>query len=977
MYIKEIKINSFKSFADKVSIDLNKNFTGIVGPNGSGKSNIVDAVKWVLGEQSVKTLRATAGMTDVIFSGSKSRNPSSSASVTIVFDNSDKTLNTEFNEVSIKRIVSKNGENEYYLNNSKCRLKDINDLLIDSFSSKESFNIIPQNKIEEILSEKKEDRRVIFEEAAGVLKYKQRKEETLRKLERTHENIDRINMIIDELEAQVKPLEIASKKAIEYKQAKEKLENIDISLIVKDITNFNELLNTKKDDKEKYTLELVTSSKNYSVSSAEVEKLKLRSIELENNMNEDRASLLENKELLSSLQSKKELAIERSKYDKDSNEVKSKLVVLKEKELKIKNDKKLLENEIKGLKELENEKIKELNTLSNSKDFKELDVTKENYDTLKRKGFEYSAKIDILSQNIENMSKLPYSVKAVLSNPTLKGIDNIIGNVINVKEEYKTMLDVSLSSSANFIIVEDESSAKEAINYLKSNNKGRATFFPLSIIKPKSVDPDVMNILNASKGFVALASDIVEFDAKYYNIVKNQLGNIIVVDSINNAFNISKKINYRYRIVTLEGELLHVGGSLSGGSLKQDSSFVNDRYEIDKYKLFLEGNSKSLEECTKRIKELEIKTSDIREKILNFNIELVKHKELIFNKEKALKELVELDSSLSSEVKDLSNKENINDFIDNIMNEYYKIENICNSLEQKINFEISNKRKVDDEIIENESALKKSNTFTNINNNKVNELEIEIVKINMAIDNLLNRLNEDYSLTYEGAKIKYFLETEEKEARSIVNELRKLIKSIGNVNIDSIDEYERINKRYTFLNNQKEDLLKSEKDLLEIINNMDSVMMDKFESTFNKINKEFSKVFMKLFGGGEASLKLTDPTDLLNTGIELIAIPPGKNMKSISLLSGGEKTLTAISLLFAIMNLKKVPFVILDEVESALDEVNAEKFGEYLSNYRDKTQLLIITHKKKTMEYVDLLYGITMQESGVSKLVSVKLENIK
>jgi chromosome segregation protein len=310
------------------------------------------------------------------------------------------------------------------------------------------------------------------------------------------------------------------------------------------------------------------------------------------------------------------------------------------------------------------------------------------------------------------------------------------------------------------------------------------------------------------------------------------------------------------------------------------------------------------------------------------------------------------------------------------MKEYYEEEERCLSLEKEIELESSNKREVMDKLTELESLLKKTISSSSTYQNKINELNVDIVKLNMNLDNLLNRLGEEYSLTYEGAKDKYSLDIEEKEARKIVSELKKTIKSIGNVNLESIEEYERVNKRYTFLNTQKEDLLKSEKDLLEIINNMDDIMKGKFESTFHKINEEFSKVFKNLFGGGEASLSLTEPNNILETGIEIVAIPPGKNLKPLSLLSGGEKTLTAISLLFSIMNLKKVPFVILDEVESALDEVNAEKFGEYLSNYRGKTQLLVITHKKKTMEYLDLLYGVTMQESGVSKLVSVKLENI-
>ena len=977
MYIKEIKINSFKSFADKVNIQLDSNFTGIVGPNGSGKSNIVDAVKWVLGEQSVKTLRASTGMSDVIFSGSKSRNPSNTASVAITFDNSDSYLPTDYKEVTIKRVVSRSGENEYYINNEKCRLKDINDLMVDSFSSRESFNIIPQNKIEEILSDKPENRRIIFEEAAGVLKYKKRKEETLKKLARTHENIDRVDMIIEELKNQVEPLEQASKKAKIYKETRDKLESLDVALMVSDITSFSEVLKNKKEELDKCTLEFESTNKENAKENTEIEKLKLESLKLDEKLSDLRSKHLKSKELLSELLSKKEMSIERSKYDKNSDEVKTRVISLRDKELKLSNDIKSLESDLDLNKSLGKDKLDELNSLNKNlqEENKNLSIKNGEYNDLKRKELEINSKIELLNSSIENNSKLPYSVKSVLGNPTLNGVLDYLGNIIDTKEEYLTMLDISLGSSYNCVITEDEDSAKKAIEYLKVNNKGRVTFFPLSVIRPKSIEPEVLNIAASLPGYLGIVSDLVNYDKKYYNIVKNQLGNIIAVDNIDNALNISRKINHRYRIVTLEGDILHVGGSLSGGSNK-NNSVISDKNELDRLKVVLESIISKEENSKKEIEELEYNKKVIEEKILNINVEITKYSEIVNSKNISLSSLKEELNSVKNEINDLSKKESVDKSIDKLMKEYYEEEERCLSLEKEIELESSNKREVMDKLTELESLLKKTISSSSTYQNTINELNVDIVKLNMNLDNLLNRLGEEYSLTYEGAKDKYSLDIEEKEARKIVSELKKTIKSIGNVNLESIEEYERVNKRYTFLNTQKEDLLKSEKDLLEIINNMDDIMKDKFESTFHKINEEFSKVFKNLFGGGEASLSLTEPNNILETGIEIVAIPPGKNLKPLSLLSGGEKTLTAISLLFSIMNLKKVPFVILDEVESALDEVNAEKFGEYLSNYRNRTQLLIITHKKKTMEYLDLLYGITMQESGVSKLVSVKLENI-
>lgn len=979
MYIKEIKLNSFKSFADKVSLNLDSTFTGIVGPNGSGKSNIVDAIKWVLGEQSVKTLRASEGMTDVIFSGSKSRNPSNQASVTIVFDNTDKSLPVDFSEVSIKRVVYKNGENEYFLNNERCRLKDITDLFIDSFSSKESINIIQQNKIEEILSEKAEDRRSIFEEASGTLKYKKRKEEALKRLSKTHENIDRVNMIIAELAEAVTPLEIASKKALKYKEAKSKLENVEIALIVKDISTYSSLLNDKKYEKEKLDLEIIEKNKNSSIYSNDIEKLKLESIKLEEEIKEIRDSLLEKKELLSSLLREKELAVERSKYDKNDNNIKTNLVSLKDNSLKLEKDINVISKEILDNKELYSSLLNKEKFILEKKENinKKLISEKENYQKLKKKEFEIFSSLNYLKDSVENMSKVPYAVKAVLNNPMLKGICNIVGNIVSTSNEYMLMLDVALSASANYIVTEDETSSKNAISYLKSSNKGRATFFPISVITPKAVDRETLEYASTLDGYIGIVSSLTNYDEKYKNIVLNLLGNIIVVDNIDNAVVISKKINHRYRIVTLTGEILHVGGSLTGGSNKLNSSTISEKIEIESLNKTLEQVKKNIKEREEEINKLELSLKENQDEELKQNIEKAKINEILLNKTSYLSGIKEEYNKVLNEIKDLSSSSEISKVTEELMEKYYKEEEEYNILESKLKRLESERSNVLDLISEKEISLKKVNSNNSEIVSKINNLEIEIVKLNMNLDNLLNRLNDEYTLTYEGAKDKYELTLEESQAREIVQNLRREIKSIGNVNLDSIEEYERVNKRYTFLISQREDLLSSEKDILQIIDNMDNVMAEKFIESFNKINKEFEKVFKELFKGGEAHLELTAPEKILETGIEIIAVPPGKVKKSISLLSGGEKTLTAISLLFAIMNLKKVPFVILDEVESALDEVNAEIFGNYITNYRGRTQLLIITHKKKTMEFVDLLYGITMQESGVSKLVSVKLEDIK
>ena len=572
------------------------------------------------------------------------------------------------------------------------------------------------------------------------------------------------------------------------------------------------------------------------------------------------------------------------------------------------------------------------------------------------------------------MNKIPSSVRSVIDNPTLRGIHNILGNIIDTKEEYVNMLDVALGASSNNIITDDEACAKEAIEYLKRKNLGRATFFPLNVIKPRSIDPETLREVANLIGYIGTAADLVTYDSKYYNIIMNQLGNIIVTDNINNAISISKKINHRYRVISLDGEIIHVGGIMTGGSLKSNNSYISDKYELERLKSNIDVINNEIKEDELKYNSINEELNILKDNIYNNSIETIKNEELYNNKKQTLDSLNNDLEMVSNEISNLNDK-SLDKELEMVIEAFYEHQE--KKLELEKNLEVLNKEKLElnSTLNDLESSIKKINTDYNKYNSELNSIEINITKLNMNLDSLLNRLSEDYSLTYERAKNEYILEIDEKIAREKVTSLRRKIKSLGEVNLGSIDEYERISKRVNFLTKQKEDLEKSEKDLLTIINDMDSVMEDKFKDTFDDINVEFSKVFKTLFKGGDAHLELTDPDNILETGIDIIAVPPGKNQKPLSLLSGGERTLTAISLLFSIMNLEKVPFVILDEVESALDENNATIFGEYLKNYKNKTQLLIITHKKKTMEYLDKLYGITMQESGVSKIVSVKLEN--
>lgn len=980
MYLKKIVAQGFKSFADKTTIELNNGIIGIVGPNGSGKSNVVDAVRWVLGEQSVKSLRGDGNMTDVIFSGSKSRNSSNVASVTLIFDNSDSYLSLPYTEVSIKRRVYKDGTNEYYLNNEKCRLKDVVNILLDSGIAKESFNIISQGKIEEIIASKPNERRVVFEEAAGVLKYKRRKEESLRKLEKTHSNMQRVNDIISELEIQVEPLKEQKEKAIEYGMLKDELSNIEIALVANDITNINYKYQDKKEIVEKLNNELIELSNKNRGNDVTIEQNRVEITKLESKIKEKQNELLNVTAEVEKINGQKQIILERKKYQVDDIKLHNNILELKENLLKIDTEINSVNNEIK----LFNEELSQCNSklIEEENILKQIKEQKNNIQILltnKLKENNYNQnKIETLKQNIENNGTLPYSVRNILSNPKLKGIHNVIGNLIDTNDKYKKAISVSLGSASSTIVADNENSIKEAINYLKNNNIGRATFFPLNIIKSRTIDSETKLLIDGEK-VISTADKLIKYDLKYKNIIENQFGNVIVCNNLDSANELSKKINHKYKIVTLDGELLHVGGAITGGNDSRQNNIISIKYEY-------EQAIKNEEKLENEIKDFEVEINNIdekikisEEKIYLINKEKINIESKISDKKNKNSDLLLRKDSVNLEIKGTNNL--LNNSLDKeeeeILNSYYNTLNKKSDIENELNILNNKKEDLNDQVQQYEHLLKRENSIYNQKSNELKEAEIEVNRMDVKLDNLLNLLNETYNMTYEKATSLYKLELDSESARSKVGTLKKKLKDLGEVNLAAPSEYEKVSTRYEFLISQREDLVKAENTLLEIIKEMDSVMKNEFINTFNIINKNFTETFKELFKGGTAELKLTDESDLLETGIEIVASPPGKKLTSISLLSGGEKTFTAISLLFAILKSRPVPFCILDEVEAALDEVNVDSFGQYINGLKNKTQFILITHKKKTMEYVDLLYGITMQESGVSKLVSVKLEEIK
>lgn len=981
MYLKSIKAVGFKSFADKIELDIKDGITCIVGPNGSGKSNILDAVKWVLGEQSVKTLRGTGSMSDVIFNGSKSRSPMSRASVALTIDNSNHYLKSEFNEIEVKRVVYRTGENEYYLNNAKVRLKDITDLFIDSGASRDAYNIISQGTVEDIVNSKPEARRVIIEEAAGVLKYKKHKEESLRKLEKTKDNLNTINLLINELETSLEPLRIQSIKAKKFNEYKDNLKNLEIALIVNDIKKINLEYNKLKARNEelKSLIEELTAKINKDTATLEVSKLS--NLEVESTLNKLNQNLVELERQIADTNAKKTMILERKKLNSNNDATLNNVLNLKEEILSIGKNINSLEDEIKAL----NSKKDELKTTLDSIDNEEL-ILRKNYVTesneYNRKNkelLELNNKIDILNNNILNEVNIPLPVKSILNNPRLKGIYNTVGKLLTFDDAYMNAIETTLGASINYLVVDSETSVKQAINYLKEQRLGRATFLPLNIIKPKYLDSNIIDSLKNTTGFIDTAINLVKYDKAYDNIMQNLLATTIIVKDIDALNSIAKHLNYKYKVVSLDGDISYAGGSISGGAKKNSNSILKDRYELTK----LETNKVNLETNIRvidtKINTLNQEQEELKNKKNKVNNEYIELKETINRKNISL---AELQSNYKDKENTIKNNEailnnTVDIELDNILKSYYELNGRKDNLLRRIKDYKEKLETARGDLAELELNIKNKNHSLNKYNSEFNSNEITLGKYDVKLDNYLLTLNEEYTMTYEKALHEIDTNIDIETTRLQVSKLKSSIKDLGEVNLGSIAEFERVNERYTFLTTQKDDLVKSIEELETAIASLDEIMKERFKATFASVNMEFQKVFKILFRGGEGHLELTDKDNLLETGVEIIAQPPGKKLSSITLFSGGERTLTAISLLFAILNVKTVPFVILDEVEAALDEANVDVFGKYLETRKDKSQFIIITHKKRTMEYADTLYGITMQEEGVSKLVSVRMEENK
>ncbi|MGM9552109.1 MAG: chromosome segregation protein SMC [Clostridia bacterium] len=1185
MYLKRIEMQGFKSFADKISIDVGNGVTGIVGPNGSGKSNISDALRWVMGEMSAKSLRS-GNMQDVIFNGTQKRKPMSFAEVTLVLDNETHFFQSDYNEIAVTRRVFRSGESEYLINGAQVRLKDIHELFMDTGLGREGYSVVGQGKIDELLSAKAENRRQVFEEAAGISKYRHRKDEAERKLEKTEENLVRVRDVLQELESRVGPLQRQSEKAKKYLSYREELKGIEVSASVdiidknrEELQKFEELIKTAAEDleREKKNLEeaekesdalyallkendektselreiLDSTKEKFSQAENEVKILNNNIENYKNNILTSEAEInanekLKNESLLNLEKIKnegEELRIKLEKTQKElsemeqegsvaSDDMAKKGVILEEVRTRIRaSERAIMEGENKtssldALKEgIETRRFSIEVDITNSRDnekrlyeqssllekdilvaredkielnksflklqsdaenfSKQTEDKKEEFNQLSARIGEKQGRLKMLEEMERALEGYQRSVKDLINahkDGRYRGnITGIFSKLITVPKEYSTAIEVALGGAMQNVVVPDEQDAKEAVNYLKEHKLGRVTFLPLSSQEKRRLDNETKVL--SERGVIGIAADLVERESYLDNTVQSLLGRVVVTDNQDNAIRLAKAYKYKFKIVTLTGEVFQVGGSITGGSLNRAGSVLGRGEEIEELKKEIkrlshlsekaEDEIDTLSEKTKdliydreelrrtlsekdivlsrlqaeknavderlreerdRLDRLDKEKSEIAFKIMN-NEELKRSYLLEIESakaelEKAERELDEKQNllSLAMEKKDAFsarifekrlevttitkdidvNAEKMENTISrinaiNLENEAKEKakkaieQNIVNTkevitgiekdkdalkleiedIEGKLIASAQGKTGTDERVGELREIIRKLNDTIYALQNENVRLESGKSKIDYNIENAVNRLWDEYELSYSAAKECYVPIESIQEAQKKIASLKGYIRALGNVNVDAIEEYNSVKERYEFLSSQVKDLEEGKTSLEKLIREITVVMKDIFQEKFVVINKYFGEIFIELFGGGKASVSLMDKENILESGIEIDVQPPGKKLLSINLLSGGERALTAIALLFALMKVSPSPFVVLDEIEAALDDINVYRFANYMRNRTDTTQFIVITHRRGTMESADLLYGVTMQEKGVSKLLSMSLQDVK
>ena len=1181
MYLKRLEMQGFKSFADKTVLEFMPGITAVIGPNGSGKSNISDSIRWILGEQSMKSLRGTKTQ-DIIFAGTQSRKSLGFAEASLVFDNTDGTLPIEYSEVTVTRKIYRSGETGYYINKAPCRLKDVVELFMDTGIGRDGYSIIGQGKIDEILSNKSEDRRHIFEEAAGIVKYRSRKEETEKKLEQTKLNLLRINDILTEIEGNLEPLQMQADKAKKYLNLKEELKNIEVGLFIYNIEKYRQALEELTSDEE-----IMNSTLNQE--EGKLEKIKILKEELKDRIDEITLQIenmqnigFESQKEIEKLNSNINLAEAKIKnnientelYQKEIKELEEKIENLKQdieqkqnKKDNLKQNKEKFENELKA----KEEELKKLTEKLSSKEI-EIEAKKKQVEENIDKKYELQTEISTQTANIDNIEKRQKQIKHEIDanilnldrtrmkrediakgfyqiennrNKVLKSIENIysqkqeidkkikefdlqiinntndmrmkqsrynflvetekekegyiksvksllidcekikelgkgmhgvLANIISVPSEYETAIEMCLGASLQNIVTDTEEDAKKLVEHLRKKNLGRASFLPITSVKGKKLD----SIKGKKIGVVGVASDLVKFDKKYEQIIFSLLGRTVVVDNMQNAINLAKENNYSFRIITIEGDVINPSGAITGGSVAKKTVNILGRsreievlekelkglrnkiskLEEDKEK-YVDSSENIIEEVQsleKQLQEIDITYATEKQRIISIdeNIEQIQNRidklkeevekteksknETLASKQKN-KECIEKMSKQNEEDQKIidefsnANKESqkyiddlnlditnlkisvssfnesevsIQEMTEMIMKEIethtknknnkslqiknailendklkIEIENTKQEIE-KVKSKVSNSGenidKMKKERIEKNEKLSKKEEEQTEQFKRIEELKAQITKIEVKktkteedITDVINKMWEEYELTPNNAG-EYQKPENVAVTQRRVNVLRTDIKELGSVNVDSIEEYKKLKDRYDFMCEQRLDLEDTMSKLRKVIQDMTETMKQQFKEKFEIINKNFGEVFKELFGGGMAEVTLTDEENILECGIDITVQPPGKKLQNMTLLSGGEKAFTAIALLFAILKINPAPFCVLDEIEAALDDVNVYRYAEYLKKFAKETQFLVITHRKGTMEAADTVYGVTMEEKGISKLLSMKLK---
>ena len=966
MFLKRIELQGFKSFADKTVIQFDQDITGIVGPNGCGKSNVNDAIRWVLGEQSVKSLRSGTNMSDIIFSGSEYRKPVNMARVTLVFDNSTRVFDSDFDEIEITRqILRANNEASYFINKTPCRLKDINDLVMDTGLGKDSLSIITQGNISSFADAKPEDRRSLFEEAAGVAKYKKRKKVSLSKLEQTKENLDRLQDILDELERQISPLEKQAKKAEKYISLRDKLSKIEISVLVEDIDQYNEKIN--QINKELFDIQAMHTSENAELLKQEtrLENIRKEMYALDKQINELQGKYTKAME--------ENYQLERRKIEQD--EKRKYMLKVADKKARQKEIQAMLEEarfEYQDRHQRLMQTQQDLNNRRNIVNDLKTKISKARYESDQANNI--LTQLQNRRQVLENMMKQPFAhqqgVRSVMqAKNSLSGVYGVVSELLIAHADKALAVNAALGGSIYQIITKNEADARNAISFLKRNRSGRATFLPLSVCHPRKMNEQVITIASTSPGFLGFASECVDCKEIFDPVKERLLGNVIVVDTLQNANETAKRLRYAYKIVTLDGDIVHTGGSMTGGVTKNQSTPVTMRQELDTINSKIEGQKIKADSCLNETEILTQKLQKENDAIVTLQIELAKLENIYATKKAKYDSILAEYQELGVDIED-----NAELAQDDLVVQMSKMHAVLDSLSLEIQslrqsrFDKGN----DAEQLENQIRLVRREM--NSKQSQIHNYEMEIVKVKTQLENALNRLSTDYEMTYEYALTKKE-DVEIESAKEEVIQLRQAISRLGNVNLDAPNEYKEVKERFDFITSQKEDLEKASQQILAAIDEMDKTMISQFTEMFNKINAELDGVFKAMFGGGRASLSMVDSDDVLNTGIDIDVQPPGKMVKNIQTFSGGEKALIAISVLFAILKARTMPLCIFDEVEAALDQANVERFARYLSHYRGQSQFIAVTHRPGTMEQCDTLYGVTMQKDGVSKVLKVQLKD--